>query len=649
MNQRNCSAICLLQIHIWPGLFLTTLLGMMPGFVAAEEVSGTAPAEAVAGSSISINFTGSANPREFITIVPIGTAEGKYEDYQYARKSPVKLLTPAVAGEFEIRHLAADAPYPTLWRQSLKLTEPGASLQGADSAPAGALIEITWTGPDNPQDFITIVPAGTPEGKYEDYQYTRRGSPMKLTVPDKAGDYEVRYLMGQSPYRSLATHALKVTSTEASISAPSEVLAGAPIQFEWQGPDNAQDFITVVAANAPDQDYENYVYTRRGSPAELLSPEDVGDYELRYLTGQSSTVLARAPFRTTAVQASIEGPKSVEALSTVRISWVGPGNPQDYVIIQPVATESMADGPYAYVRHGPELRVTAPAEPGQYEYRYLTGQSRRVLASQAVVVTPRQLPGKLRVVDSAGATGASVGAGVIVVLDASGSMLQQLDGERRIDIAKASLQQLISEDLPDHVQFGLRVFGHKEADSCRTDLEIPLGPLDRRAASTRVASVSAMNLAKTPIADTLAKAGGDLAGKAGSNLIILLTDGEETCEGDPAAVITALRKSGLDVRVNIVGFAINELMLRESFESWAALGGGQYIDARNAAELSAGLSSAIERSFEVLDADGNRIVSGQVNGLALELPPGDYRVQISGSDHQPVTLQSGEEAILSLD
>jgi Mg-chelatase subunit ChlD len=255
----------------------------------------------------------------------------------------------------------------------------------------------------------------------------------------------------------------------------------------------------------------------------------------------------------------------------------------------------------------------------------------------------------LRVVDSRGAEGGAANGGVIVVLDASGSMLQRLDGERRIDIAKASLKQLISEDLPDNTLFGLRVFGHKEADSCRTDLEIPLGPLDRRAANARVASVSAMNLAKTPIADTLAKAGGDLAGKSGSNLIILLTDGEETCEGDPAAVITSLRNSGLDVRVNIVGFAIDELMLRESFESWAALGGGQYIDARNAAELSAGLSSAIERPFEVLDADGTQVGSGLVNGLALELPPGDYQVQFAGSDARSVTLQADEETIVSLD
>ena len=43
-----------------------------------------------------------------------------------------------------------------------------------------------------------------------------------------------------------------------------------------------------------------------------------------------------------------------------------------------------------------------------------------------------------------------------------------------------------------------------EADSCRTDLEIPLAPLDPAAAAAKIAGINAMNLARTPIADSLA-------------------------------------------------------------------------------------------------------------------------------------------------
>lgn len=629
---------------------LLLVAALSPTSTQADEVTAQAPAEALAGSQVEISFSGSTNPRDFITIVPKDAGEGAYDGYQYARKSPVKLLAPTDAGEYEVRFLAADSPYPTLWSQPLSVTEPSASVQAADTVAGGAVLEVQWTGPNNPQDFITIVDAGAEEGNYErGYVYTAKGSPVKMTAPDVPGAYEIRYLMGQSPYRTLARRPLQVTGTEASIQAPDRVPAGAAVEFTWQGPDNAQDFITLVPADAPDKNYDGYVYTREGSPAKLLAPEEPGVYEIRYLTGQTYTVLARARIETTPVHASVSGPASIEALSVAQVAWEGPGNPQDYVIIHPVGAEPLANGPYAYTHRGPELRITAPVEPGDYEYRYMTGQTNRVLASQPVTVTPRRVPGKLRVVDHRATAGGADGANVVVILDASGSMLQRLDGERRIEIAKASLRQLISEDLPDGTHFGLRVFGHKEADSCRTDLEIPLAPLDRPAAAATVAAVNAMNLAKTPIADTLAQAGGDLAGKPGPSLIILLTDGEETCDGDPAAVIESLRSQGQDVRVNIVGFAIDELMLRESFASWASLGGGQYIDARNAAELSAGLSSAIERSFTVLAADGSAVAEGLVNGLAVELAPGEYRVQVTGFEPRAVTVIADEEALVPLD
>jgi hypothetical protein len=238
---------------------------------------------------------------------------------------------------------------------------------------------------------------------------------------------------------------------------------------------------------------------------------------------------------------------------------------------------------------------------------------------------------------------------VIVALDASGSMLAHIDGERRIDIAKASLGQLIRDDLPGDIRFGLHVFGHKQSGTCRTDVEIPLGPLDRTAAAARVASINAMNLAKTPIADTLANVASELSGQPGPHLVILLTDGEETCNGDPAAVIQSLAEGGLDVRVNIVGFAIDELMLRETFQQWARLGNGTYLDARNAEELTAGLSHAIEVTYEVLSATGDVVASGVVNGPALELLPGEYAIKLpSAGATVSATVQAEDETVVTL-
>ena len=209
----------------------------------------------------------------------------------------------------------------------------------------------------------------------------------------------------------------------------------------------------------------------------------------------------------------------------------------------------------------------------------------------------------------------SQGSGAVeLILDASGSMLQRENGTRRIEIARTVLDELVREHLSEERGFALRVFGHK------TDLEIPLGPLDRQAAAARVASINAMNLAKTPIADSLAKVSADLAGADGPKTVVLVTDGEETCEGDPATVIQDLRSKGLAVQVSIVGFAIDDAALKQEFETWAKLGGGSYFDARSADELIQSLRTVISGPFRVLNAEGTVVGQGIIGGAEIVLP-----------------------------
>jgi len=175
---------------------------------------------------------------------------------------------------------------------------------------------------------------------------------------------------------------------------------------------------------------------------------------------------------------------------------------------------------------------------------------------------------------------------VEVILDASGSMLQRQGGKRRIEITKQSLASLVTKTIPARTSFVMRVFGHKESGSCRTDLEIPLQPLDPTAVTKTISGINAMNLAKTPIAVSLEMVASDLKGVTGDRIVILLTDGEEICDGDPALAIKSLRAQGLDVRINIVGYAIDDKGLQETFESWATLGGGQYLNAPTGTELA---------------------------------------------------------------
>ncbi|HVS02642.1 MAG TPA: VWA domain-containing protein, partial [Thermoanaerobaculia bacterium] len=238
-------------------------------------------------------------------------------------------------------------------------------------------------------------------------------------------------------------------------------------------------------------------------------------------------------------------------------------------------------------------------------------------------------PGTLAVVAKEG-EGEPTGPAVELILDASGSMLQRMaDGRRRIEVAREVLTRVVTERLPPGTPLALRVFGHRQANACRTDLEVPLAPLDPAAVSRTIAGIQAKNLAKTPIADSLAAVEKDLAKAPGQKLVVLVTDGEETCDGKPEEVLAGLRDKGFAVTVNVVGFAIDDPELERTFADWAAEGGGRYFSARDREGLDAAVAQALEVPFAVYDSGGTRVAEGVVGGAPVELEAGVYRVEVA--------------------
>lgn len=246
--------------------------------------------------------------------------------------------------------------------------------------------------------------------------------------------------------------------------------------------------------------------------------------------------------------------------------------------------------------------------------------------------------------------GAPKDRGVLVILDASGSMLKRLGKSRRIDIAKDTLTQLTQVMLPEGTPFALRVFGDTRPDSCETNLRIPLAPLDRAAAKNAIGAIKSVNLAKTAIGASLAQAASDLGG-GGQKLIILITDGEETCDGDPLAEIEKLKEAGLDLRVSIVGFAIDDAALKDTFAEWANAGGGGYFDATNPEELAPAVARALLPSFEVVAADGAVVATGVAGGEAIAVPPGTYTIRVLSDpvkEYPGIVVESGGSVSVTL-
>lgn len=518
------------------------------------------------------------------------------------------------------------------------------ALKGPATANIGTPVTITFTGNTEPRNFITIVVKGAPEGRYDEYAYAGASGKVELHAPATPGDYEIRLLSADSPYPTLARTPLKATAVEATLDAPEQVAAGSQIKVKWTGPNNERDYIAIGNAQRP---YIVYEYTRSGNPVALRAPDASGDYELRYFLGSGDKVIGTRKINVGAVTASLQGPTEAVAGSTFAVIWKGPNNQSDYITIVPKGAQQGTSGNYQYPARGNPAKLLAPLQAGEYELWYATGQSHTTLAKANIRITPaKQEPGKLAVT---AATTVAAGGGIEIILDASGSMLQKIGGQRRIDIAKQTLSKLTSTGIPAGTPFALRVFG-REVDSCQTDLDIPVSPLSAAAVDTKIKALEAKNNARTPIGASLEMVSSDLASIKGERLVVLLTDGEETCGGDPAAAIAALTKAGTTVRVNIVGFAIEDPKLAVTFSHWASLGNGSYFDAKDAAGLSSALTQSLRPSFEVVTPQGQVVASGVTGGDPISVMPGNYSVRIKGqtSRAQPVTIESKTTATVKL-
>ncbi len=225
--------------------------------------------------------------------------------------------------------------------------------------------------------------------------------------------------------------------------------------------------------------------------------------------------------------------------------------------------------------------------------------------------------------------------GVQVIFDASGSMGSLLpDGTSRIDAAKQVLDTLVGEVLPEGTPFALRAFGHLTPQSCESRLEVPLGPLDREAAYAAIDAIQPKLLSQTPIADALRQVASDLEGGEGG-AVVLITDGEESCGGDPAAAVDELRAAGIDVNLSIVTLGVESEEVRAGFEALAQRAGGAFASAEDTAALRAEVEAALYPTFEVLAPDGSVVATGRVGSGSVELPVGVYTVRVPGA---PPTL-----------
>lgn len=117
-------------------------------------------------------------------------------------------------------------------------------------------------------------------------------------------------------------------------------------------------------------------------------------------------------------------------------------------------------------------------------------------------------------------------------------------------------------------------------------------------------------------------------GLEGTEIVILVTDGEGTCDGDAAAAVELLAAERVNAQVNVVGFALDDEALTSTFRRWARHGNGTNFGATNAEELDAAMARAVRAASRVEDAEGDLVARGTGDGSSVGSAAGTYRVVV---------------------
>lgn len=211
---------------------------------------------------------------------------------------------------------------------------------------------------------------------------------------------------------------------------------------------------------------------------------------------------------------------------------------------------------------------------------------------------------------------------ILIILDASYSMAEPIAKNfSKMAAAKRTVFQTLQK-IPENRPVGLRVYGQSrnDYDACRaTQLLVPIGFNNRIGISRALMDVEPTGA--TPISHTLKVAlSQDFAGVQGKKSIVLVSDGIETCSVDPCAVAVKMIQSGADVKINVVGYGLQDYEAEKQLKCVALATKGKFYNAHTEAELASSLD-------ELFKTEKN--VQAQVYTKPAQLPdaPVDLRLQ----------------------
>lgn len=243
--------------------------------------------------------------------------------------------------------------------------------------------------------------------------------------------------------------------------------------------------------------------------------------------------------------------------------------------------------------------------------------------------------------------------GLEVIFDASNSMWAQIEGVPRIDIAKQTVQQVMT-GFPADFFTALRVYGHqhpRERHNCEdSELLIPLGA--GNAEQIRQAIEKFKPRGQTPLGYSVAQVPADFGDFVGEKAVVLITDGIESCGGDAVAAAKAFQEEGRHRPVHVIGFGFGRDAEAEaamqSLRQIAASTGGEFIAAGDADELRRALEATAGTPY-TLWREGRQVGRGTLGADDLfHLEDGAYQLRLAGEPPREFDFTLGAEEALQL-
>jgi von Willebrand factor type A domain len=229
---------------------------------------------------------------------------------------------------------------------------------------------------------------------------------------------------------------------------------------------------------------------------------------------------------------------------------------------------------------------------------------------------------------------------IALILDASGSMNAKLpDGTPRIAAAKQAVRTLVTK-LPDDIRLSFRAYGHQSHRTKKDCKDTQLLVKFDAAGANRTAVLENARMLKaqgyTPISHVLELAAADIKPETDvqSRAIILVSDGKETCPGDPCAVAKALTAADTGLVVHTVGFAV-DLAAKYQLQCIAKVGRGTYFEAFDTQELAERLSEASRKI--AITASAVKPAKVSTPGQLILLAPSSKR-------HEVISVETGKAA-----